>query len=91
MITTNKETTTVKFGQNGIASIGTNVTGLTLTLKQLKVEKQIGDKIESEDDVQPLPKIELNFTDRKSIDIMIDALMVLRNNHDKLFQLACCA
>lgn len=89
MITTNKETTTVKFGQNGIASISVNVNSLLLTLQQLKVEKRIGEKGGSDEDVHPLPKIEFDFTEVESIDVMIGALEVLKKNH-LAFQLAKC-
>lgn len=89
MITTVKKTTKVKFGQNGIASISVEVNHLTLTLKQLKVEKRIGEKGGSADDSHPLPKIEFDFPEIESIDVLIEALQNLRKNHS-IFQLAKC-
>jgi hypothetical protein len=80
MITIDALTAKVKFGDSGNkAKIAVLANKGTLTLQELAKEKQIGEKLE-EGDAKELPKIELEFTRLESIDVLIDALKVIKSN-----------
>lgn len=93
MITTENLITKVLFGNDAKANIAVNVKEGTLTLQMLATEKQIGDKLE-ESDIQGLPKVEIEFFNTKSIDVLIGALQVIKKNYTPppsldTFALAC--
>jgi len=46
----------------------------------LATEKQIADKLELSD-IQELPKVVIDFNNTKSIDILIEALEVIKRNY----------
>lgn len=72
--------TKVEFGTENKASISVSTKNGTLTLQMLATEKQIGDKLELSD-IQELPKVVIDFNNTKSIDILIEALEVIKRNY----------
>jgi hypothetical protein len=80
MITTENLITKIKFGNDQKANIAVGAIKGTLTLQMLATEKQIGDKLVS-DDIQELPKVEIEFFNTKSIDVLISALEVIKRNY----------
>ncbi len=91
MITTEDLITKVKFGNAKKANIAVGAKHGTLTLQQLSNEKQIGDNFTS-DDIHDLPKVEIEFFNTESIDVLIKALEVIKSNFippDNLLALAC--
>ena len=78
-IHTEHHTTKVKFGNEQKANIAVRASHGKLTLQMLATEKQIDDKI-TPSDIQNLPRVELMFSDTKSIDVMIAALQVIKKN-----------
>jgi len=80
MIKTTKKTTTVEFAQDDIGTIAVNGKSNTLTLQELAViGRKVGEDLK-EGDVTELPKIEMNFHNADSVDVMIEALKVIKNN-----------
>lgn len=80
MITTEDLITKVKFGNNDKANIAVLARKGTLTLQQLANEKQIGDAI-IDGDAQELPKVEIEFFNTRSIDVLIGALIAIKKNY----------
>ena len=80
MIKTENTTTKVLFGNNEKASIAVSAKKGTLTLQMLSTEKQIGDLIQ-DTDIKELPKVEIEFFDPKSIDVLIAALEAIKKNY----------
>jgi hypothetical protein len=87
MIASENNTTTVTFGAYKKATIGVSVNGLSLYLQELASDKNIGDSICIED-IKDLPRVELEFNQMESIDVIIKALEVVRNNWIFKYQLA---
>lgn len=81
MIQTNDLTTSVQFGTDKCGTIAVNAKYRRLILQELAREKQIGDKIE-DGDARELPKIEMNFSSTKSIDVLIEALEKIKDNFE---------
>ena len=79
MITTTDMITKVKFGNGKKGNIAVGANRGILTLQQLATELQIGDGF-TQDDIDKLPKIEMEFFDVRSIDVMIKALEVIKSN-----------
>ncbi len=79
MITTNGLITEVKFGDAKKANIIVSANRGKLTLRQAVTEKQIGDHVEDSDKLD-LPKIEMEFFNVESIDILIGALECIKKN-----------
>jgi hypothetical protein len=90
MITTENSTTKVLFGNAEKANIAVRANRGTLTLQMLAVEKQIGDELETlkdgeslkEGDTQDLPKVEIEFQNVKSVEVLIAALQVIIKNYN---------
>lgn len=72
-------TTYVKFGTAERASLAVGCSGNFLTLQQLATEKKFGEDLK-EEDIQEFPKIEMEFFDTKSIDVMIKVLEEIKKN-----------
>lgn len=87
MIASENNTTTVTFGAYKKATIGVSVNGLSLYLQELASDKNIGDSICIED-IKDLPRVELEFNQMESIDVIIKALEVVRNNWIAHYQYA---
>ncbi len=83
MITTENSITKVMFGTTEKANIAVGAKNKTLTLQMLATEKQIGDKLE-EGDIQKSPKVEIEFFNPKSIDVLIEALEAIKKNYAKM-------
>lgn len=90
MIQTEKKKTTVTFGKGNNASIGVLTGNMKLTLQMLASELNVGDML-TPNDVKELPKIEMEFSNPKSIDVLIKALTLIKDNYYKNygFSLAC--
>lgn len=73
MINHSENTTTVKFGSDGKATVGLHAKDNQLTIRVLNNERTIGDNISS-DDVDELPKVVLQFQDMASVEALIKAL-----------------
>jgi len=87
MITTENLTTKVLFGINGQANIAVGAKNGTLTLQMLNCQKKIAENID-DSDIKKLPKIEMEFFDVKSIDVMIKALETIKRNYTGVSQLS---
>lgn len=79
MIKITKKSTKVVFAKNSIGTISVdmNKTLNTLTLQEMKVEKKVGADL-TEEDYKSLPKVELEFNNIASIDVVIKQLETLR-------------
>ena len=79
MIATENLVTTVKFGNEQKGNIAVGVKCTILTLQQLVKEMPIGEQW-SEEDIDKLPKIEMEFFNENSVDVVIKALELIKNN-----------
>lgn len=80
MIQTEGSVTMVKFGNGEKASIAVTAERGILTLQMLATEKNIGDLIEPADG-RDLPKVEIEFFNPRSIDVLIGALEAIKKNY----------
>lgn len=74
-----KQITAVTFGKEGKGVISVGEAGRFLVLQELAKAKKISETCE-EDDQKPLPKVELEFFDPASIDVMIQMLKRIKEN-----------
>ena len=82
MIKTEGLVTEVKFGNDKKANIAVTINDGVLKLQQLATEKQVGDKIDKDVDIQELPKVEIEFFNTRSIDVLIGALEAIKKNYN---------
>lgn len=71
--------TSVTFGKEGKGTVSVGVAGNFLVLKGLARPMNISDQCQKED-LKPLPKVELEFFDPASIDVMIEILKKVKSN-----------
>lgn len=94
MITTKGLLTEVEFSktkENGVIAIGT--INQTVTLQQLHSPRTVGSSLlDDTNNIKELPKIELNFYNKESVDVLIAALVQIKKNIDNPYNhyaLAC--
>lgn len=73
MITIINDTVKVKFGEAGIGAIAVDAVRFKLRLKTLKAPYKIG-VLKERINVNELPEVLLEFSDPKSIDVLIEHL-----------------
>ena len=82
MITTKKLLTTVEFAktkENGILAIGKKSN--SLTIQQLIAPRTVGvSLVDDQDNIQDLPRIEMNFYTIESVDVVILALQEIKES-----------
>lgn len=79
MIKTTKKITKVEFAKNSIGTIAVSSDkNYKLVLQQMKVDKKVGSNVE-EKEYSKLPKVELEFHNAASIDVVIRHLQALKN------------
>lgn len=74
-----KQITSVTFGKEGKGTISVGSAGHFLVLQELARPMDITNDVKKEDR-KPLPKVELEFFDTKSIDVMITILKRVKEN-----------
>jgi len=74
-----KQITAVTFGKEGKGTIAVGVAGRFLVLQELERPMDINAQCKKEDR-KPLPKVELEFFDPSSIDVMIEILKKVKSN-----------
>ena len=80
MIITKGLVTDVEFSktkENGIISVGTN-SGQSILLQQLKTPITVGGN--SIKNIEDLPAVRLNFYNKESVDVLIKALVRIKQN-----------
>jgi len=88
MISTENNITTVQFASiDNKGKIGVQVNGLEIQLQELVSEIPVGERFEKED-VNDLPKVLLEFSNIKSVDVMIKALQDIKKNWTNYYQFA---
>lgn len=74
-----KQITSVTFGKEGKGTIAVCSAGHFLVLQELARPMDISTETK-EEDRKPLPKVELEFFDLASIDVMIEVLKKVKSN-----------
>jgi hypothetical protein len=79
MIATKKNITKCKFGENGKASIHVNAFKNVVIFGSISTISSIGDDLKEEDVNSKSQKVELEFFEPESVDVVIKALLFVRN------------
>ena len=78
MITIDNSNVNIEFGENGLAKVSLTNAKNTLIIQALnKNNLPIGSSAKPED-IKPLPKIEMEFSDVESIDVLIAKLEAIK-------------
>lgn len=92
MIEIIKESTTVNFAEDlNDAKIVISVKGTIVCLQEVAIKgMKVGVDHPTEEQIKPLPNVNLSFSNEKSVDLLIRALEVIKNNlRLHTFALAC--
>ena len=84
MIITKGLLTDVEFSktkENGIISVGVDPE-TSILLQQLTAPRTVGSSLGDEDNIEELPAIRLNFYNKESVNVLINALEQIKKNID---------